>query len=110
MTHPVSPADHLRDRGYLTINGFVEYLKLCYPLYGVSYPTAKRYVERGRLQAVIVGGQTRIPAMEICKFVNSCVNPAEMIRGQEEGAEMPPLRPIVGFDPADTANHIMQEW
>lgn len=64
-------ADKLAVQGFLTANGFVEYLREVAPILSVSYPTLMRYIQDGKIQAVRVGGQTRISKDEIERYIHA---------------------------------------
>lgn len=68
---PGSEAEFMEIRGYLTINQLVKYLAECHPTMAVSYPTLKRYFEKGHFKYTKVGGQHRIARESIeryCQF------------------------------------------
>lgn len=59
----------LDDKGYLTLNKFVKYMKDFYPASAVSYPTAKRMIEAGKIRAQVRGSQLRILKSEVERWV-----------------------------------------
>lgn len=55
-----SLSEILEERGWLTLNQFVSYVKEVEPIKALSYPAMLRYVDKGLLKAEKVGGQRRI--------------------------------------------------
>lgn len=62
-------ANQLADKGFLTANGLVEYLREIKSIKSVSYPTMKRMIESGKIKVDHVGAQMRIPREEIERFL-----------------------------------------
>jgi hypothetical protein len=62
------PAEFLEEKGYLTINQLVEYLKEHYPLKALSYPALRRQVGK-TLHGEQAGGQLRITKDSILRYV-----------------------------------------
>lgn len=56
----MTPSQVLEEKGWLSLNQFVQYLKDEHPIKSLSYPAILRYVEKGVLEATKVGGQRRI--------------------------------------------------
>lgn len=86
-----SLANYLATKGYLTANGLCKYLHEYHPDRAVSYPTLKRLVDAGKIQATRVGGQVRISKTEIDRFVRE--GNLDPNRQREEGVE-PSSTPI----------------
>jgi excisionase family DNA binding protein len=59
----------LETRGYLSLNKFVKYLKANHPEAYVSYPTACKLVEEGKLGARRVGSQWRVSQAEAKRWI-----------------------------------------
>lgn len=55
--------------GYLSLNKFVRFLKDVAPHASASYPTMLRYVRQGKLRAIPVGSQLRIPRTEVERWM-----------------------------------------
>lgn len=61
--------DHeLRSRGYLSLNKALKYWAVNYPSCKVSYPTALKLVESGKINTIRVGGMHRVYEVEIHRF------------------------------------------
>lgn len=67
---PVSIIRKLETSGYLSLAQFVDYLKLNAPEASVSYPTALKLVNSGKIQGRKVGGVCRIGRREIERWVS----------------------------------------
>ena len=64
-----SAHNRLCAHGYLSVSGFVEYLKEFAPHMSMSYPTALRMIKDGSIRAVRVGSIHRVQRDEIERFV-----------------------------------------
>lgn len=94
----MNTATFLSERGYLTISSMVLYLAEHHPTKAVSYPTLKRYIEKGYLRYVKVGGQYRLTKESIDHFVQYGTDPTPIDPDGEkvEGAQMlPSLHPLL---------------
>lgn len=60
----------LEMRGYLSLNGFVDYLHAHAPEAAISYPTAVKLVGEGKIKARRVGGTWRIGREEIERWIS----------------------------------------
>lgn len=83
-------ATFLKERGYLTVAGTVMYLAEHHPSKAVSYPTLKRYIAKGYLKYVKVGGQYRLTKESIDHYVEHGTDPIDTSNGIGEEAQMPP--------------------
>ena len=61
--------DDLTRHGWLSLNGFVKYLKENHPQHQVSYPTVLRMVDKGFLRVVTVGQTKRVYREEITRYL-----------------------------------------
>lgn len=59
----------LEDKGYLTLNKFVAYLREFAPEASISYPTAMRLVHDGKIDANRIGNNWRICRAEVKRWV-----------------------------------------
>lgn len=82
-------AAFLSERGYLTISSMVLYLSQHHPTKSVSYPTLKRYIAKGYLHYVKVGGQYRLTKESIDRYVEHGTDQPST-RTEGEGAQMLP--------------------
>jgi excisionase family DNA binding protein len=64
-----SPANILARRGWLSLNQFVEHLRLNHPEHHISYPTALKMVKEKKLRAMQVGGTHRLYQEEITRYL-----------------------------------------
>ena len=55
--------------GYLSLNQFVKYLKLYAPAASMSYPTARRLIQDGKLRAIKQGQQYRVRIDEAKRWI-----------------------------------------
>lgn len=59
----------LATQGYLSLSGFVQYLKKHHPHARIAYPTAVKLVSEGKIRSVRVGKMHRIYRDELERFV-----------------------------------------
>lgn len=91
-------AKFLEERGYLTIGSLVTYLGQYHPTKAVSYPTLKRFIDKGYFAYVKVGGQYRLTKESIDFYVKHGTDPVpESSEGEE--AQMPPTPPPQAPEP-----------
>lgn len=60
----------LEMQGYLSLNGFVDYLHNHAPEAAISYPTAVKLVSDGKIKARRVGGMWRVGREEIERWIS----------------------------------------
>lgn len=65
----VSLIRKLEQDGYLSLNQFVQFLKLHAPEATISYPTALKLVNEGKLRGIKHGSQWRIRRAEVDRWV-----------------------------------------
>jgi hypothetical protein len=82
----ISLQDFLDTRGYLTINQLVKYLQEYHPLRAVSYPTLKRFFDKGYFTYTRVGGQNRIEKESIERYCKYGTMSDEEIGRAQDGA------------------------
>ena len=68
----------LEQDGFLSLNQFVQYLKLYAPEAAIAYPTARRMVESGNLQVQRWGAQYRVRRVEIERWIAEGNSPKAM--------------------------------
>lgn len=64
-----SLSNELEVNCYLPLNKFVKYLKETAPQASISYPTALKLVNEGKIKAQRVGSQLRINRVEIDRWI-----------------------------------------
>lgn len=89
-------AQFLEERGFLTINQLVQYLREEHPERSVSFPTIQRYIEKGYFRCTKVGGQYRIERPEIEHF----------IQHGTEGITVTPRMPVIAPPDLGPVGHL----
>lgn len=59
----------LERKGYLSLVKFTKYLKMYEPQAYISYPTALKLVNEGKLKAIRVGASYRVLRTEVVRWV-----------------------------------------
>lgn len=80
VDEPSKFEDFLNQKGFVTVNQLVQYLKLAHPKKSVSFPTIMRYIGKGYFKCTRVGGQLRVEPPEIVWFVKHGTDGIERAR------------------------------
>lgn len=86
--------DFLRRKGYLTINQFQTLLREDYPRLSVTFPTIKRWIEKGHFKAIQVGGQYRIDGKAIWHYLKYGTDGIEDVYSEGASAPSTSLTPV----------------
>jgi hypothetical protein len=105
-------AQFLAEYGYLSVNALVRYLANYAPLKAVSYPTLRRYIDRGDFEVVEVGGRYRVLKNSIDAYCGFSL-PRKPHLGQvgqrgDDGLTNPPPA-VVPFELNDNKNAVEPE-
>lgn len=87
-------AEEIHDKGYLSANKFVKFLKETCPEKAISYPTLLRMVDKGAIKVTRVGQVLRIDKFEISRYIAEGNRPpTNLAKNPERGLVPPPTLP-----------------